>query len=511
MPSGSIGGTKVSDPYESAVKKMFDTAFPMPKITPAEEIELWMEVANLSRKAEKKSQSLTPDNDPIQHAKQKMLERAAKRRTPPTPAPERMPPSAGSPAPSSSSPSAPYINPETGQPIPLFSPTPGSSLAEDVEKLREKLKEMIGPAPKDPADFSPLEVWQQKLKEDAEKEYWAETEAKARELVADDKRQIKEMVERRMTKKWQEKIRKDKEEKRLEKEQRGIEILERLVLWMEARELDAPPATPAPPITRLVFSRPIEAGFKELIRRSHGTPSPRPLPANDFCGEFKGIAFSMQESEEFFVRIFAGKDEIMQIREGINDYTVPSRMKPFPIPPGYTPSSGPPTLWGMPVVETGTPSVPLGPPGSPPPVVDNAAMEAWRNAFVDAHDIKVAVPIPAHEPLVLLQAYRPATPKDALGPEPGIVRQIALGTAEWPASISIDVTVLNRLDRRTARYIVEDNKLYFWLENGCAVYDVAQSLDSRTFTGTLVHGYVAPVPTALPEISVNTTLSVEED
>ena len=123
----------------------------------------------------------------------------------------------------------------------------------------------------------------------------------------------------------------------------------------------------------------------------------------------------------------------------------------------------------------------------------------WKNSFVDAKEIKVAIPIPAApppEPLLVEVRERFMTPRDALGPGPNLMREAFLTTASWPEHILL--SDMSGLDTRLARFVEEDNKLYFWLANGCAVYDVAMSLDSPHFVGTLLHGSVfSDLPTSI--------------
>jgi hypothetical protein len=147
--------------------------------------------------------------------------------------------------------------------------------------------------------------------------------------------------------------------------------------------------------------------------------------------------------------------------------------KTFRIPPTYNPTYTPPL---------------------------STANMVWSTPYLAAEAIKVTVPIPAGYtpvtlPLMLVRTDRPSTPKDALGPAPGIVRQVVLGTAAWPKHIEIEMETLKQFDPRVVRFIhdvTSSDKLYFWLANGCAIYDAAVNLDGTRLAGTLIHGAVSP-------------------
>ena len=270
-----------------------------------------------------------------------------------------------------------------------------------------------------------------------------------------------------------------------EKIRRGVAVLEqipqRLMEWGGVGRR---------PITRMVFSRALEGGLDEKIRCSYGIPARRPRPANEICGEYLGIGFSMEESEEFFIRLFSGKYDVDTILEPAPSIT---------FPPLLNPDTGLP----IPSLEELMPDIAAKPfripPGMSLPPISTAKM-TWSTSFLDPKEIKVAIPIAAHElPLVLHSVDRSATPRDALGPTPGIVRQVVLGTAAWPKYIEIEKSILSQFDQRLVRYIFEDLRLYFWLANGCAVYDVNENLEGTELHGTLLHGAVFPLIPPTPK------------
>jgi hypothetical protein len=339
-------------------------------------------------------------NDPIQVAKQKMLERKVRRQKLLEPAPDA-PPTFEVP-----------LSTTECKPGCIDHPHPPSSLPLPVEA----------------------------------REYWEEVERLAPGLVTYAPRARRASLAPPPAEHLKEMTKKEVRQRALSKKMhRGIAVLEQLPSCLKYREDQGLPAP-----TRMIFSRPLEAGLNEIIRRNGGIPSRRPLPGNDFCGEYLGIAFSMEESTGFFVRLFSGKDEVSSVLEPASGGLVP----PFRIPPSSTPSA--------------------------------------------------PIPDPDPLPLVIRTADRKLTPKDALGPKPGIIREKVLGTEEWPRHINIQKEWLKHHER-AVRYHWEPGRLYFWLANGSAVYDVAEHSAGTWLEGDLLCGMVFPLLDTPPVTPVGST------